>query len=133
MVYKYQKDTLQHLQKIKKQLEKLTQSQMKLKIGTVYDEWINSRGTGYYDETRDLYLCLNHNNGFVDSTFLAEGEFDSQYGEPDGYIEFEEDLFLKINNFIDKVFQLKKEREEFHSNLNKNLKEINKRLEDKNE
>lgn len=131
MVYNYQKDTLEHLKKTRKQLEKLTQEQKKLKIGTVFDEWINLTGTGYYDETRDLYLCLNHNNGFVDSTFLAEGEFDSQYGEPDGFIEFEDDLFLKINKFIDELFQSKKQREEFHLELNKQLKTINKRLENK--
>lgn len=129
MVYKYQQETLEHLEETRERLELLTEERMRLKIGIVRDDYLNCKGTGYYEETRDLYFCINHQDGYVDTTFKSVGEFDSSYGISDeAYVKFEEDLFFKLNEFIDKIYKNKKEREEFHERLNQELKALNKSL-----
>lgn len=131
MVYKYQLEILEQLENVRENLEPLTEDRMSLKIGQIRDEWLNSSGTNYYEETRDLYLCLNHENGYVVTTFKSVGEVRSNYGidEKNATIWFNKDLFLKINEWIDTIYKNKREREQFHEKLNTELKALNKALE----
>lgn len=131
MVYKYQLETLEQLENVRENLEPLTEDRMSLKIGQIRDEWLNSSGTSYYEETRDLYLCLNHESGYTVTTFKSVGEVRSSYGidEKNATIWFNEDLFLKINEWIDTIYKNKREREQFHERLNAELKALNKTLE----
>ena len=124
-MYKYQIETLEHLKETRERLEKLTDSKMTLKIGTVRDDYLNSRGTGYYTETRDLYLCLNYDN----ETFLTVGDVDKEYGvSKDTFVRLDSNLFLKLNKFIDKIYKNKRKREHFHERLNFELQSLNKSL-----
>ena len=72
MVYKYQIETLEHLNETRKRLEKLTDSRMSIRIGTIRDDL---SGTSYYEEVRDLYFCINHKDGILVTTFKSVGEF----------------------------------------------------------
>lgn len=123
-MYKYQEETLEYLTETRTRLEKLTDSKMTLKIGLVRDEYLNSRGTEYYEDTRDLYLCLNYGE-----TFMTVGDYHTDYGvSRDAVVRLNNNLFLKLNNFIDKIYKNKKEREEFHDRLNLELQSLNKSL-----
>lgn len=129
MVYKYQKETLEHLEETRLKLEKLTDARMKLKIGTIRDEFINMSGTRYYEETRDLYFCINPDESCISKTFLSIGDRDKDYGVSDeAFIRLDSNLFLKLNDFIDEIYNNKREREEFHMKLNKELEALNKSL-----
>lgn len=123
-MYKYQEETLEYLTETRTRLEKLTDSKMTLKIGLVRDEYLNSSGTRYFEETRDLYFCLNHGE-----TFMSVGDFGTDYGvSRDAVVRLDSRIFLKLNKFIDKIYKNKKEREEFHDRLNFELKSLNKSL-----
>ena len=122
-MYKYQEETLAYLEKSKEKLEKLTNSKMSLKIGTIRGEYLNA--SGYYEETRDLYFCINDSNG----VFQTVGDAGCSYGvNDDDFLRLDKDIFLKLNKFIDKIYRNKKEREEFHEKLNRELEALNKSL-----
>lgn len=132
MVYKYQKETFAHLEETRKRLEKLTDARKSLKIGIIRDEFLNNNGTAYYEDTRDLYFCLNHENGIVVTTFktISDDGYASSYGinMDTAFVRLDTNLFLKLNDFIDNIYKHKQEREEFHEKLNKELIAINNSL-----
>ena len=124
-MYKYQEETLAHLEKSKERLEKLTNSKMSLRIGIIRGEYLNASGTRYYEETRDLYFCINDSNG----VFKTVGDIRCSYGiDDDDFVRLDSNIFIKLNEFIDKIYKDKKEREEFHERLNRELEALNKSL-----
>ena len=124
-MYKYQEETLEHLEESKERLEKLTNSKMSLKIGIIRGEYLNASGTRYYEETRDLYFCINDSNG----VFQTVGDLGCSYEiDDDDFIKLDSNIFIKLNEFIDKIYKNKKEREEFHEKLNRELEALNKSL-----
>lgn len=131
IVYKYQKETLEYLEETRERLEKLTDARMKLKIGTIRDSFLNMSGTEYYEDTRDLFFCINPKESYIDKTFMSVGEIpiNKDYGVCDeAFVRLDSNLFLKLNDFIDKIYKNKHEREEFHEKLNKELEALNKSL-----
>ena len=124
-MYKYEEETLTHLEESKERLERSTDSKMSLKIGIIRGEYLNASGTKYYEETRDLYFCINNSDG----VFLTVGDMGSSFGiDDDDFVRLDSDIFIKLNEFIDKIYQNKKEREEFHERLNRELEALNKSL-----
>lgn len=124
-MYKYQEETLAHLEESKEKLEKLTNSKMSLKIGIIRGEYINTNGTGYYEETRNLYFCINDSHGI----FKTIGDIGCSYGINDNdFVRLDSNIFIKLNEFIDKISKNKKKRKEFHEKLNKELEALNKSL-----
>lgn len=124
-MYKYQEETLAYLEETKERLEKLTESKISLKIGTIRGEYLNKTGTKYIEETRDLYFCINDING----TFQTVGIIGRSYEiNDDDFIKLDSNLFIKLNKFIDKIYKNKKEREEFYERLNRELEALNKSL-----
>lgn len=124
-MYKYQEETLAYLEESKERLEKLTNSKMSLKIGTIRGEYLNRSGTRYNEETRDLYFCINNNNG----AFMTVGSMGYSYEiNDDDFVKLDSNIFIKLNEFIDKIYKNKKEREEFHEKLNRELEALNKSL-----
>ena len=131
MVYKYQKETLEYLEETREKLEELTDARMTLKIGTIRDSFITMSGTKYYEETRDLFFCINPEESYIDKTFMSVGEtsINKDYGVSDeAFVRLDSNLFLKLNDFIDKIYKNKHEREAFHEQLNKELEALNKSL-----
>ena len=124
-MYKYQKETLEHLEESKEKLEKLTNSKMSLKIGIIRGEYINTSGTKYYEETRNLYFCINDSHG----VFKTIGDIGCSYEiNDDDFVRLDSNIFIKLNEFIDKISKNKKKRKEFHEKLNKELETLNKSL-----
>lgn len=124
-MYKYQEETLAHLEESKERLEKLTNSKMSLRIGIIRGEYLNASGTRYYEEARDLYFCINDSNG----VFKTVGDIGCSYGiDGDDFVRLDSNIFIKLNEFIDKIYKDKKEREEFHERLNRELEALNKSL-----
>lgn len=124
-MYKYQEETLAHLEESKERLEKLTNSKMSIKIGIIRGEYLNASGTKYYEETRDLYFCINNSDG----VFMTVGDMGSSFGiNDDDFVKLDSNIFIKLNEFIDKIYKNKKEREEFHERLNRELEALNKSL-----
>ena len=124
-MYKYQEETLAHLEESKERLEKLTNSKMSLRIGIIRGEYLNASGTRYYEETRDLYFCINDSNG----VFQTVGDIGCSYEiDDDDFVKLDSNIFIKLNKFIDKIYKDKKEREEFHERLNRELEALNKSL-----
>lgn len=124
-MYKYQEETLAYLEESKERLEKLTNSKMSLRIGIIRGEYLNASGTRYYEEARDLYFCINDSNG----VFKTVGDIGCSYGiDDDDFVRLDSNIFIKLNEFIDKIYKDKKEREEFHERLNRELEALNKSL-----
>ena len=124
-MYKYQEETLTYLEESKERLEKLTNSKMSLKIGIIRGEYLNASGTRYYEETRDLYFCINNSDG----VFMTVGDMGNSFEiNDDDFIKLDSNIFIKLNEFIDKIYKNKKEREEFHEKLNRELEALNKSL-----
>ena len=124
-MYKYQEETLVHLEESKEKLEKLTDSKMSIKIGIIRGEYLNTSGTRQYEERRDLYVCRNDSNGVLQTV----GDIGCSYGiDDDDFVRLDSDIFIKLNEFIDKIYKNKKEREEFHERLNRELEALNKSL-----
>ena len=130
-MYKYQKETIEYLKETRKRLEQLTQEKMKLKIGEIEGEFLNKNGTRYYRDKRKLYFCINHKNGYQDTTFksIREDNYTSDYGiNENDYLKLDKNLFIKLNKFIDKIYKNKHKREIFHEKLNNELQTLNKSL-----
>lgn len=130
-MYKYQKKTIEYLKETRERLEQLTKDKMKLKIGEIEGEFLNTNGTKYYKDKRILYFCINHKDGYQDTTFKSIGEnnYKSNYGiNENDYLNLDKNLFIKLNKFIDKIYKNKHEREIFHERLNNELQALNKSL-----
>lgn len=129
-MFKYQKETIKEIIKVAENLEKITDKKYRIKIGYIRDfRWIEGWNGGWKEYSGDLYLRLNS------TRFGVEDDYDSFYVEEfniideDAYIKIDKNIFLNLNNWIEKVFKEEKKRKEFHEKLNKELKCINKTFE----
>lgn len=128
MVYKYQIETIEYLRNVVGKLENLTEDKMSLKIGYARGEFLNSSGTSYYLHSGDLYLQINYDDCFKIVDDFRTEYFNNVREDSAKYIRFDSDIFLKLNEWIDKIYSDKKEREEFYERLNQELKALNKSL-----
>lgn len=122
MVYKYQLETVEYLKELSEKLEKITEAKMTLKIGYVRGEFLAPWGT-YYNGNGDLYLHINCKDYFSTITEIKREYF----SEPDSdmYIKFDSNIFLKLNEWIEKIYSDKRKRENFYDKLNRELKALN--------
>jgi len=124
MVYKYQMETINHLNELVEKLENVTDSRMRFKLGVWRGEYHFGNGN-YSIMTGELYVHLNDGNIFsvdgydIKNGFPLENEFD--VFDDNDYIKFDGDLFLRLNNWISKIYENKRESEEFHRKLNMEL------------
>lgn len=125
-MYKYQEETFEYLKELCERLEKLTEDKISLKIGFGRGEFINSQGTGYYTDSGDLMLSINYDDYFSIITDIDRKWF--SYPSDDMYFKLDNNLFLKLNEWIGKIYKNKKDREEFYEKLNKELLAINNSL-----
>lgn len=124
MVYKYQEETIDEIDKACYSIEQMTEEKYRVHIG-----W---RHTNEIDEENiPIYLEINTPNRFVQQTNL-----DNSYGwysrcELGNYnrVELNGDIFIELNKLIDKVISDNKKRERFYEKLNGELKALNKSLE----
>ena len=124
-MYKYQKESIEYLNEVAERLEKLTEDKMSLKIGFGKDEFLNSHGTGYFKDSGYFYLLVNHDDRFELS---GDDSYYFDYPSDEMYIKFDKNIFLKLNDFIEKIYTEKREREAFHERLNKELEALTKSL-----
>jgi len=128
-MYKYQKETLQYLDEVCERLEQLTDNRMSLKIGTIRDEFYSQYAGRYIEKSGDLLIRLNFDERFAlekDDEYCSVFE---TFDICDGRIRLDKDIFLKLNEWIEKIYKEKHELEEFHERLNLELKALNKVLE----
>lgn len=125
MVYKYQEETIDEIDKACYSIEQMTEEKYRVHIG-----W---RHTNEFDEENiPIYIEINTPNRFVQQTNL-----DNSYGwysrcELGNYnrVELNNDIFIELNKLIDKVISDNKKRERFYEKLNGELKALNKSLEE---
>lgn len=125
-MYKHQKETIKLVNDTAERLENVTEARMSLKIGYMRDEFWN--GNEWIEKSGDLYLELNKENRFdlVDTGFIV-GQMTEI--DDDAYIRIDNDVFLKLNEFITKVYNEKRKNQAFHEELNKQLNALNKTIE----
>lgn len=126
IMYKYQKETIELIKDTAERLEGITESRMSLKIGYMRDEFW--KGNEWREESGDLYLEINKEDRFhlVDTDFIV-GRMTQI--DKDAYINIDSDVFLKLNEFISKIYDNKRKNQAFHEELNKQLNALNKTIE----
>lgn len=130
MVYKYQKETFNYLSEVVERLEKITDSKMSLKIGYIRENY--HLGNGEFTKAKgDLYLTIHNGNNFkmvgtFENGFDVTDDFDIIDSE--AYVRLDKNLFIKLNEWIDKIYSNKRDLEQFHDRLNKELCALNKAL-----
>ena len=125
-MYKYQKETIELIKDTAERLEGITESRMSLKIGYMRDEFWN--GNEWIEKSGDLYLEINKEDRFhLVDTGLVVGEMTTI--DKDAYIRIDNDVFLKLNEFITKIYNEKRKTQAFHNELNKQLNALNKTIE----
>lgn len=123
-MYKYQMETINQIKDCAEKLEKITQEKYSLTIGTITDEFWN--GTNWTTKEGDLQLLLNHEN----NRFCIIGDFGLEIAtlvdiDDGAKINLEQNVFLKLNNLVDKVYNDNTKRKQFHESLNKQLESLN--------
>lgn len=130
MVYKYQEETFNYLSELVERLEKVTDNKMSLKIGFIKENY--HHGNGEFSKAQgDLYITLHNGNyfrmvGTFENGFDVTDEFDIV--DTEAYVRLDENLFIKLNEWIDKIYSNKRDLEQFHNRLNKELYALNKAL-----
>lgn len=136
-LYKYQIECLKELNKIVNQLETKTKENYLIKIGEYKHHFHN--GNCWQTEIGDVYLNINEFNweyrtfsrNFLLDFDLVEGYDNADLDDLfrwDIKIKLDKDVFLKINETINKIFNDNRKRKEFHERLNKELQALNKVL-----
>lgn len=121
MVYKYQEKTIEQMEEAIEQIEKITKEHYRLHIGY--------RHTNNFDEENiPIFLEINGRSNFTQQTNM-DSMYDNCYSACNLYyfnrVELFKDVFLDINKLIERVIKDNKKREEFHEELNKELKALN--------
>lgn len=125
-MYEYQKETVEQLYKTIDQLENITEDKTKLKIGWCRGKFLNNRYE-WVTKSGDLYMALHQNRFLIlQDDFVIET---MEKIDDDMYIKLDKDIWLRINNWIDKIYADNNKRKTFHEELNKQLKALNKTLE----
>ncbi|MBR3208694.1 MAG: hypothetical protein IKF82_00340 [Bacilli bacterium] len=132
MVYKYQKETIDEIKKIVDKLETMTNEHYRVKIGTTIEN-ISEFYNGIENEIVPIFMEVNG-----EYYFTKQNEKERFFGEIYSKCEIEyldilhlkKDIFLQMNKLLDTIITDNKEREQFHENLNYELKALNKALEE---
>ena len=124
-MYKYQIETLNELEKTFQILEKKTEDKISFRIGFFRDDIINLDGTRYIERTGQLYIRLNYEDRYK---FVHDYETTFSSVPNDAYLSIRENIFLKLNKFIEKIFNSEKEKREFCLRLKQELEALNKAL-----
>ena len=138
MVYKYQEKTIEEIEKVAENIENLTDDRLDIKIGTFTgnidhgDGWVRR----WKFHRGDLYVRINFNDRFkikgkddfglneLGNVYINNGDWSDK-----AKITINENIFLKFNKVIDKIYKDNKERKAFHEQLDKELKALNKTFE----
>lgn len=122
-MYKYQEKVIEELEDAVDKLENMTEELYRIHIGY--------RHTNDFDE-ENIPIFIEINGNF---TFSQQTNMDSCleiYSRCDIYnynrIELFPDIFLDVNNLIDKIIKDNKKREEFYNKLNIKLQALNESL-----
>lgn len=138
MVYKYQEKTIEEIEKVAENIENLTDDRLDIKIGTFTgnidhgDGWVRR----WKFHRGDLYVRINFNDRFKikEKDDFGLNELGNVYinGEwnDKAKIDINENVFLKFNEIIDKVYKDNRERKAFYEKLNKELEALNKSFEE---
>ncbi len=138
MVYKYQEKTIEEIEKAAKNIEKITDDRFNIKIGT-FRGYID-HGDGWIRRWKfhkgDLYVRINFSDRFKikEKDDFGLDELGNVYINDEwndkAKIDINENVFVKFNEVIDKVYKDNKERKAFYEKLNKELEALNKSFED---
>ena len=130
-MYKYQQETINAIIETAENMENVTDEQKTIKIGFIRDKrWIDGWNGGWKTYTGDLYVAINKTY-----RFYVKDEFDNFFFEKmdiideDAYISIEQNIFLKLNKWIDNIYKNERQRKAFHEELNLQLNALNKSLE----
>ena len=138
MVYKYQEKTIEEIEKAATTIENLTDDRFDIKIGS-FRGYID-HGDGWIRRWKfhkgDLYVRVNFDDRFkikeqddfglneLGNVYINNGDWSNK-----AKITIDENIFLKFNEIIGKVYKDNREREAFYTKLNKELEILNKTLE----
>ena len=122
-MYKYQEEIIEQLEDAIEKLETMTEEHYRLHN--------RIRHTNNFDEENiPIYVEINGSSIFTQQT--NQDQCYDFYSRCDIYnynrIELFQDIFLNINNLIDKIIKDNKEREKFYNKLNIELQALNKSL-----
>lgn len=124
-MYKYQLETLKELEKTFEILESKTEDKMSFRIGFFRDDVISLDGTRYIERTGQLFIRLNYDNRYQ---FVHDYETTFQSVPDDAYLSIRQNIFLELNEFIEKIFNSEKEKRDFCFRLKQELEALNKAL-----
>lgn len=125
MVYKYQEETIDEIDKACYSIEEMTEEMYRLHIGWRHTDEVD-------EENIPIYLEINTSNRFVQQTNLDNTYDWYSRCELENYnrVELNSDIFIELNKLIDKVISDNKKRKRFYEKLNSELKALNKSLEE---
>lgn len=120
MVYKYQEETIENIERALAKIEEMTEEHYRMHIGF--------RHTNNLDEENiPIYVEVNGDFYFTQQT-LMDNLYDT-FSHCDilnfNRIELNQSVFLDLNTLIDKVIKDNHKREIFYEKLNKELKALN--------
>ena len=127
-MFKYQAEIMKETASALSKMEEMTEERYAIKIGYELNDKTDVLGR------LGIYGFVNHEKYFGDDDYGLGDGFNYYYGEnyetwfDRFYID--EDVFIKLNNLIDKIITDNKKRDEFHENLLNELKSFNKALKD---
>lgn len=125
-MYKYQLETLEELEKTFKILESKTEDRMSFRIGFFRNDVLSLDGTKYIERTGELFICLNQEDRYK---FIHDYDGTTYSSIPDdAYLSIRKNIFLELNEFIEKIFTSEKEKREFCLRLKQELEALNKAL-----
>lgn len=125
-MFKYQIETMEQMYDMCEKLENVTDKRIKLKIGWCRGSFLNTRYE-WVEKKGDLYIALNRSRVLLidDFGFILE-EMDKL--DEDMYVKLDKDVWLKINEWIDNIYEDNRARRLFHEELNVQLEALNKAL-----
>lgn len=120
MVYKYQEEVIENIERAVAKIEEMTEEHYRLHIGF--------RHTNKFEEENiPIYVEINGDYYFTQQTNM-DYNYDN-YSRCDllnfNRIELNQNVFLDLNTLIDKVIKDNHKREIFYEKLNKELKALN--------
>lgn len=125
-MYKYQEELINNLQDSIMKIQEMTEEHYKLIIG-------ECRFTDKREilGTFNVYMVINGEDFFcIDDGGIGYDYYGTEIAHCGQYLfKFDENIFIKLNNLIDKILDENKKREETYENLNRKLEELNKSLE----
>lgn len=123
-MFKYQEEIVDQLIETVQFLETITDKEYHVELGYTTDNKLKEKDY--------IYLCINDEDYFRISNPAYEFRFFDTYNSYEicniNKVTFYNDLFLRVNNLVDKIYSdIKKERNDLYL-LNEQLKLLNKNL-----